>query len=552
MTTDQIITLHKAARIESKDFRERRFAQWNENYLLYRDKVITNRLTQRQAVNIPIIRETIQTWISKIDEPPLLNFECRGRQIKDRKGEIILDELWSYYFDKLKLDVLDNLDKKIVGLQGRSFKKMGFAKGEFFIDLIDPYDIELDPKTNPLDLNSAQYIIHTNIFRPLRVILSNPKYDATAMQGLKVYLDSKQGLIKCADTFEAYEEKQERLRTLGATNYDEYNASDVMVELNEEYRLVWDAKEKKYVRHLMIIAADYTVLYDKPVKDAIGIDRLPFVTWADDPDLSDMWCDGKADSVRTINKIVNIYFSQDLENRTYRNFGMYFFNTMDGKFSPQAFDPKPFGMYGVPGNPDEIVKQMRIEPLPDTANQIDFLKTMIQSSVAQTPTERGVTTGQSTLGEVQINLQQSQGRNISTAKQYRRAWKEVGELFYELINANQRNSVKLYKKGVNGEYYTRTVMPKDWISPEGYECKVVIKSEKEANDQFALQKATYVINNFENNPVAQKIAKKKQLETLGWSPEEVQEAMAFEENTGQAPVPTDIMPVEGEEVPQLA
>ena len=49
---------------------------------LYRDKVNTNRLTQRQPVNIPIIRETISSWISKIDEAPKLSFETRDRSAR--------------------------------------------------------------------------------------------------------------------------------------------------------------------------------------------------------------------------------------------------------------------------------------------------------------------------------------------------------------------------------------------------------------------------------------------------------------------------------------
>ena len=81
--------------------------------------------------------------------------------------------------------------------------------------------------------------------------------------------------------------------------------------------------------------------------------------------------------------------SQDIENRTYRNFGMYFFDTKNGQFTPRGFDPKPFGMYGVPGNPNDLIKEMQIPALNDTNQQIAFLKDLIQSSVAQTATERG-------------------------------------------------------------------------------------------------------------------------------------------------------------------
>lgn len=35
-------------------WRERRHAPWTQNYQLYRDTVITNRITQRQSVNVPL------------------------------------------------------------------------------------------------------------------------------------------------------------------------------------------------------------------------------------------------------------------------------------------------------------------------------------------------------------------------------------------------------------------------------------------------------------------------------------------------------------------
>lgn len=528
---DKLLGEHRKEKEESIAFKKRRFEQWNENYSLYRDRVDTNRLTQRQAINIPVMRETIQTWISKIDEAPELKFKSRGRTNKHKNGEIIVDELWSFYFDKLRLDIVDNADKKICGLQGRSFKIAGMSKGEFFLDIVDPYDIEISPKCNPLNLNSAQYVIRTGIFKPLREILANEKYDSEAKFMLKAYLDTKEGVIAAVNTEQAYLEKVQRLKDLGAQNYDDFNASEVLVEINESYKMVWNVKDNQFVRHLVIIAADKAILFNKPIKEALGINKLPIVTWADDPDINDIWCDGKGDSVRTINKVVNMYISQDVENRAYRNFGMYFFNTMNGTFQPKAFDPKPFGMYGIPGNPSEVLQQIRIEPLNDTTEQIKFLKDMIQSSVAQTATERGEQTkSRTTLGEIELSLENSGARNTTSSKHYRRAWEEIGEIFYELISNNSNGIITLYKKGSDGELYAKDIYPSDWRMPEGYQCQVVMKSESDALDQFALQKAQYAIANFQDNPVALKIAKRKQMETLDWTTDEIEQAMQIYEN----------------------
>lgn len=530
----QIIADHIRDKEESVKFKERRFLQWNENYSLYRDKVNTNRLTQRQPINIPIIRETIQSWISKIDESPKLKFETRDKTSKDKDGEIVMNEIWSYYQDKLKLDILDNIEKKVVGLQGRGFKKIGMSKGQIFIDLIDPYDIEIDPRVNPLDIETANYVKHTHIYRSLREILADEKYTASGKEQLKQFLDTKAGIIKAATDEQSYQMRKQRLENLGVTNFDEYGAADVMVELNESYKLVWSETDKQFVRHLQIIATDSVVLLDKPLKEAIGITKIPIITWASDPDAIDFWSDGIADSVRTFNKVTNMYISQDLENRTYRNFGMYFFNTLNGTFQPRAFDPKPFGMYGVPGNPKEIVQQIDIQPLNDVSNQITWLKNLIQSSVAQTPSERGVKEpGEQTLGQVQLQLSQSKGINQVVSKNYRTAWKELGNLFYELMKENSRGSMKLFKKGQDGNYHPKDIYPSDWKCPSGYEVKVEVEAEKSVADDFDLKKIQYIKNSFATNPTAILLAKRKELELLDFTSEEVDSIMAGENQ--QAP-----------------
>lgn len=531
----QIIADHVKDKEESSKFKERRFEQWNQNYSLFRDKVNTNRLTQRQPVNVPIIRETIQSWISKIDEAPKLKFETRDKDNKSKDGEIVFNSIWDFYYDKCKLDILDNIEKKQVGLQGRGFKKIGLSRGEIFIDLIDGYDIEIDPRVNPLDLETANFLTQTHIFRSLKEILANPKYTEEGKKELKQFLDTKTGILKAATDEQSYQMRKQRLENLGVTNFDDFGATDTIIELNEVYKLVWSNEENAFIRHLRVIATDSVVLLDKPLKEAIGIRKIPIVTWASDPDAVDFWSDGIADNVRTFNKITNMYISQDIENRAYRNFGMYFYNTMNGTFQPRAFEAKPFGMYGLPGNPADIMQQIRIEPLSDVSGQITWLKNLIQSSVAQTPLERGQKeAGEQTLGQVQISLAQSKGINQVVSKNYRAAWKELGQLFYELLKENSNGMMTLYKKGPDGNYYSKEVSPMDWKTPAGYEVVVKVEAEASAADDFDLKKIQYIKNSFMNNPVAITIAKKKELELLGWTDKEVESVMAAE--NPQAPL----------------
>lgn len=530
MDTTKILKQHVDDKNTSVKFKERRHKKWLEINQMYRDVVPTNRLVQRQPINVPIIRDTLQSWLSKIDEDPQLTFETRGAGNRDRDGEILLNELWKYTYDDQKLDLVDNLDKKTVGLMGRSFKYWYMHGRQVKCTVIDPLDIDIDPTVSPFDINSAQFFNHKHIFVPLRVILANRSYSHEGKVMLKAYLDTKGGLLAANQANEDAQARRARLETLGVTNYDQMGAADVMVELNRCYRNIWVESERRFVRHMIITAMDKAVLYMKPIKAAIGIDFLPYSTWASDPDASDFWSDGISDNILTMNKLVNIYMSQDVETRAYANFGMYFYNTAGGTFSPKTFIAKPFGMYGVPGKPEDYIKRMDIQPLSDSAATIEWIKTLIQSSVAQTPTERGVQDRRkSTLGEIELTLQQSQTRQQVVAKQYRTSWEESGRIFYGLLANNPLGKLTLFKKAPNGDYMKKDVRSTDFVQPEGYEVKVVLRSEREQNDDTELKKNNYIKKVFANNPVAQKLAKRKDLELLGWSQADIDAVLQYEE-----------------------
>lgn len=90
-------------------FRERRHPQWTENYELYRDTVITNRLIQRQSVNVPLMKETVNTRLAGLNDEPDLYFENLDG---DKRKELFKNEYWTWTAEQNKLEVCDMIDKK--------------------------------------------------------------------------------------------------------------------------------------------------------------------------------------------------------------------------------------------------------------------------------------------------------------------------------------------------------------------------------------------------------------------------------------------------------
>ena len=524
-------------------FQERKHRHWRENYLLFRDFVELNRLTQRQAVNIPIMKETLKTWLSKVDEVPDIVFEAIGQDEEAKKKEIIINEYWKYYFDKCNLEILDKLEKKIVFLQGRGIKKLNFLNDEFVCDIIDPYDFLIDPLTLPYDIETARYIIHTHIFRTLKEILADDKYDEEAKEQLKKFLFSKEGMLIQKQVLNSLEAKQERLRQLGAPQIESFSAGDVVVELNEFYTNLWDEEKQKWVRYLIVLAVDNIILLKKPLKEVLGVEFYPFVSWTDDLDLNDFWSDSLADMIRVPNKILNIWFSQLLENRTFRNFGMMFYNS--SLITPITFEPRPFGMYGIPvpegRSLSEMFQYIQIPPLSDTINEMEYITRMIEKATGVVAIEKGVSEKkQITLGEVQILARKAAERGYEVAKNYRRAWKEFAEKWYLIMKENKTSkAIKIFKKSFKGNWWEKEIKPSDWINEKGYVVIIRSSSEQEEDKMMALQRLIAIRNQFPDNKALARIIAKRFLEIGNFTYEEMKEILEEEkkktEQSEQAP-----------------
>ena len=134
------------------DYQKRRHEAWNDIYSLYRDIVETNELTQRQDVNIPIMKETKKTLLSRVDEPPDVIFDCLQKDIAGREKEMVINELWDQDSDTCNFAGVDIIEKNSVLLYGRAFKKLNVIDGVFMVEVPNKLDVVIDPKVNPLDI----------------------------------------------------------------------------------------------------------------------------------------------------------------------------------------------------------------------------------------------------------------------------------------------------------------------------------------------------------------------------------------------------------------
>ena len=518
------------------EYRRRRQNDWKESYTLYRDKVTINRLTQRQSVNLPLMKQTIRTLLKDVDDMPVLYFENLDN---DKDAEIFQNEYWKWTMDYNHMELKDIIDKRQVFLFGRSFDQMQIEDGKIKMTIQDPEDILVDRYMDPADLDSSRFLIHTHIFVPMSVIENNPDYDKKAVANLKLWQTTNDGLIAIKDNAEMLIEKNQKMADMGLSDVNEPTLGETIVELSMHfcYHKEGDKDEELY---LYVEADGQQILLKKRLEEVIGStpdhywrNHFPYNTWADDLDRQDFWSDGIGDIVRTPNKVINSWFSQLTENRTLRIFGMNFYDATKEGFNPQTYEPVPGGWYPLPGKPSDVYQKVDIPDLSESLDEMTFVITMLEKATGATATQQGVqTANKTTLGEVELALGEAKARVKGMSKFYTAAWKSRGEKFLKMIEAapEKLDAVKIYKKGRNtSAMFSREIEPKDWVTKSGYGVKIWSQEEKNDEDTKGLEKLMNAVMIMPGNPKLLEIQQRKVLEFAGLTPDEINEVMSIEE-----------------------
>lgn len=523
------------------NFRKRRHEDWNDNYILYRDKVLTNRLTQRQSINIPLMKYGIGSIMKDIDEPPMLYFENLDN---DSQKEIYFNENWNEAARRNKLVIRDRIDKKQACLYGRTFKKLNIVDGKFKFEVIDPQDMLVERHIDPADIDSARCIIQTGIFRTLTEILENKDYDAAGKALLRDHFSKDSATQEQSSNFESFTDKQKRMADMGLVDAYDPVVGETYIELNEVYRSEYDPSKDWDIIQLYTVAATdsgLVKLQKKPLFEVIGdtedhfwFDHFPYTSWATDPERTDFWSDAPADIVRQPNKALNIWISQLSENRTLRNFNMHYYDSTNIQFVPQTFSPVAWGWYPVPGNPNELIKDVTVGDLSESLDEMQFVIGIAEKAIAVSGSQTGqIEQRQVTLGEVEIAVANAQERTKSMIAYYTEDWKDFGLKYAKMLEAakDRLDTVTIYKKGRGGKkIYKKELEPKQYLAKTGWNVEVKMRSDKTNEDVQLLERLGGVISLMPDNIPLKEIQKKHAMEFAGLSSDEMKEVMDFEKS----------------------
>lgn len=527
-------------RDEGIEWRERRHDEWNENYTLYRDKVQVNRLTQRQSVNLPVMKYMLKTLLKDVDDMVILEFENLDN---DELKEKLHNEYWKDVEFKNRMELKDIADKKQVMLFGRSFKQWNIVTGFPSISVVDPMDIAISRYADPTDIDSSRYLHHSHIYQPLSIIENRALYDPDEIKKLKEWYKTDQGLIKSAENMKSQSDKNDRMRMMGVNDVDNPVLGETVVEL--AYQICYPHDKDELYAYL--IAEDRFLLMKAPLAVLIGDTsddywktHYNYTSWADDIDTSDFWTDGVADTIRTPHKVLNSFFSQLVENRTLRNFGMTFYNSSieaNTNFTPNSFEPGAFRFYPIPV-PDgqrisDVLMRADIPDLSESMDEIMFVLNILEKASGATATQQGSRTqGQTTLGEVELALTEAKERSQSMSKYYIEDKIQLGYKFAKLVEGahDKLDPVKIHRKGKDGKkYYSTTVDPSEMRTKQGFDVKVWSQNDKDLKDSKKIQNLMGAIQIMPQNNKLRDNVQRKALEFAGLENEEIEAIMAEEE-----------------------
>lgn len=529
------------------DYQERRHADWTANYTLYRDKVLQNRLTQRQSINIPLMKYVLKSALKEVDDPVDLYFRNRDN---DKQKEIYFNAFWDVVRRDQKIDVRDIGDKKQVLMYGRSSSDWNIDNGKVLFEIDDPFDVFYDQYTDPFDFDgTCHFMEHRHIFKTLASLEHDDRYDKDALEKVKAFFGSEAGLARSSQNAQSMTDKNQRLSDMGLATGENPEVGETYVEISKRWTRLWSEEYNMPCIYYSVYCEGHT-LYSEEHEKVVGStqdnywrDHFTKTTWADEVERADIYTDGLCDMVRPINLVCNAMISQIVENRTLKNFSMQYYDASEEDFVPQTFEPVPWGWYPikVPAGKrlGDTVQPIPVGDLSDSLPELQFLISIAEKAAATSSTQSGqVNQNKVTLGEVELVLAEAKDRLKTMSNYYVPAWEERGTKFVKLIEAagHRIKAVKDFKKGYEGNMFGVETSPDDWYTPNGYSIEVTNKTDMKNRSIEMINTLGAVKASMPNNLPLQDVYERKMLDMVpDLTPMEIKKITDFQKKLREMP-----------------
>ena len=345
-------------------FKEARLQDIQKNEDLYLGRRRPS-IKGRFNVPLPIMEGFIETWMSKIDDAPVVT----RKHIKeeDYSASKKIDAQWE--FDKSQTrgrwDQKDRWAKKLAGLSGRGIFKI-FAESDpkyaSHLEVVDYYDFLCEPQGGAY-LEDHLFLGQMNIFRTKSAI--KERYAERAE--LLIAKSSDEGHKRNEELFK---NKYNRMKALGLDPKTQDYVGESLYNLTEWFL---NYEGKRY--YIVLEYATGTWLRAEELKDVFESGLWPFASWATEEDPFNFWNRAPADIMRPVALAQQMVFNQLLDANARRIYGQRLYNTKVIS-DPSQLEFRPEGLIGATLQPGQSLRDavltMETPEISSSINLIEF------------------------------------------------------------------------------------------------------------------------------------------------------------------------------------
>lgn len=352
--------------LKEKDYaiklRQVKINNWIKNEEGY-NGVVQKTLLTRSNLHAPVLFEGVQNMSSKLGKVPDNKFDTMPEG--DQNAAEIMQHVVKEDLDSSNFDLIFENSKVEAGIYGRTIYKVIPGNDKQTVELVDSMAYLISPIAK--DTKSALYQGQQFIYKTqeqLEEESDKMEYDGEELKRLK---ENKIPNEVQNDANSEASLKNIRAANMGLANTTNYGSK--VAEITE-----WVTYIKGKLHHLTV-ANDVYLLRCIPSIE-LGLKRPNFISWGTYTRGITFWCPSVADIYRDPNLAVDVSLNQQIDNNTYRNFGMKFVSSRSG-LKQSSINPRPLGLTIVELGPKEkISDHVFYDEVPQITDAIVTMQTV--------------------------------------------------------------------------------------------------------------------------------------------------------------------------------
>ncbi len=385
-------------------------------------------LVRERVARLPIMSGFVDTLLSKIDDPPTVNFGWTD--IADYKRARKVQAAWERDSDTNhgNWGLKDRWEKKLAIFSGRGIAKIyseSYPEYQHHYDVIDHNNFVCEPKGGG-HLKNHAFMGEQNIWRTRHQLEQGARdgiYDPHQLSKLV----SAMGDDEYKKNDEIYTDTITRYQSLGLDmETNTYMGVPIfrLVEWYMAYHGTWYYLLFDYKTGIWLRAEKLTDIFESGL--------IPYVSWATHPDAGNFWSKAPADDARPLCDIIDSLFTQELINREKINQGM---KGWDPEMipNPSQLLYRPDGLVEINrrdrASIKEAIYEFQTPSFKGTIDLINYIDAILGMKSGVTPATQGVAP-EKKVGIYFGNLQQVADRLGLYNKSYKEAWAEKGLRYY--------------------------------------------------------------------------------------------------------------------------